>query len=166
MAECRQEPLRSPIRIGLNTPVRDFPDRLFTALKGYLDKEDGTGRRDWRALVQKLSLDPDSVARVQNAQDKTKTALFNWQENESDNERNGRALVRILYDLGRNDAATEVQRFLGQKYTPDSWEYEDILEAARMGCIGSLEKLIGDRKVSLTALVAQFESRRALALPA
>ena len=136
-------------RIGLNLPVRQFPERAFDALRGYLDKEDETGTCDWRTLVTKLQLNEEQIESVRTSENKSKTALLFWQQNESVEDRNGRELVRVLYDMGRRDCAREIERFLGQRYKPESWQYMDILEAARMGDVNELAELIGDKTVSL-----------------
>jgi hypothetical protein len=129
--------------------VSNFPRRIYESLRAYLDKDDVIAHRDWKLLVSSLGLSPTDKQLVEESDKKTEVALGLWQQRVGPDVANGRTLVEILKEMGRIDAAKEVERFLGTKSLTVSGqikrEFDEIDEAAKMGDIGSLETLIGDK---------------------
>jgi hypothetical protein len=132
---------------GLDTPVSDFPKRLYRNLRGLLD-DDAIAHRDWRLLVSLLGLTEENRKIVQESDKKTEVALGLWQF-QAGADANGHALVKVLKEMGRFDAVKELERFLGKKTAVVTEEirreFRDIDEAAMMGDIEVLEGLIGDQ---------------------
>ena len=142
---------------GLDTPVSDFPKRVYENLRGYLDKEDAIAHRDWRLLVSLLELSQEDRKTVEELDKKTEVALGLWQQRVGDDAATGRVLTRILREMRRFDAAKEVERFLGTKSVMVSEQikttFDEIDEAAKMGDIEALKTLIGDKTVSKNSYV-------------
>ena len=135
---------------GMDTPVRDFPKRLYDNLRGYLD-DDAIAHRDWRLLVSLLGLSQADRERVEESDKKTEVALGLWQQQVGADASTGRALVKVLREMGRLDAVKEVERFLGKKsaVVPEEVRrtFQEIDEAAMMGDVEALEILLGDQTV-------------------
>ena len=135
---------------GLDSPVSDFPKRLYYSLRGYLD-DDTIAHRDWRLLVSLLGLSEGDRKIVEESDKKTEVALVLWQYQVGAAASTGRALVKVLREMGRLDAVKEVERFLGKKtaVVPEEVRrtFQEIDEAAKMGDVEALEILIGDQTV-------------------
>ena len=137
---------------GLDMPATDFPKRIYESLRGYLDKDDAIAHRDWRLLISVLGLSQEDRKIVEQSDKKTEVALGLWQQRVGADVATGHALVGKLRDMGRFDAAKEVERFLGSRLVMVSQQikraFDEIDEAAKMGDIEALKTLIGDKTVS------------------
>jgi ankyrin repeat protein len=94
-----------------------------------------------------MKLEAEDREIIERAEEKTKTALKLWGQRQG-TKATGHALVEMLVEMGRKDAATEVENFLGKQsdsVKEASYLFTQIDDAARQGNDEKLNELIGTK---------------------